>query len=314
MANAPLISVVMGVYNEADTLPRTLNSVLCQKEVNLEFIVVNDGSIDHSIEILGAYAAKDNRLKIIDQSNQGLTQSLIKGCEAAQGRFIARQDAGDVSMPGRLKIQLDTLLKHPEVVLVSGGTRYIGPEGEYLFEVQKSSKEADAALRSADVSTLRGPSHHGCTMFRRSDYIRSGGYRSQFKVAQDLDLWTRLIELGKHEVVQDVLYQASLLPGAISSTRRKQQVKNTEVIAECMALRLEGRDESEVLSRLALNQNIPRAISQKWNEANFYYFVGACLVAKDPSRSAHYFECALRKNVLHIKALLRLVQAKLNTQ
>lgn len=81
----PELSVVMSVFNSAPNLAQTLDSVLRQADVDLEFIVVNDGSTDGSTELLNDYAAADSRLRILHQGNAGLTQALIRGCAAARG-------------------------------------------------------------------------------------------------------------------------------------------------------------------------------------------------------------------------------------
>ena len=90
----PEVSVVMSVYNGASHLFATLDSILSQEGVKFEFIVVNDGSSDKTGRILNDYAQRDSRLRIIHQENTGLTRALIRGCDAARGEFIARQDAG----------------------------------------------------------------------------------------------------------------------------------------------------------------------------------------------------------------------------
>ena len=98
------MSVVMSVYNGADRLASTLDSVLAQEEVDFEFIVINDGSIDESGRILDEYAARDRRIRVVHQENTGLTQALVTGCSMARGEFIARQDAGgDRSLPCRFR-------------------------------------------------------------------------------------------------------------------------------------------------------------------------------------------------------------------
>src|SRR5262245_39044227 len=128
MKTYPEVSVVMSVYNGASHLAATLDSVLSQEGVELEFIVVNDGSTDKAGEILDDYARRDDRVRVIHQRNTGLTYALIRGCAAATGEFIARQDAGDVSLAGRLASQLDVFKKNTKVVMTSCGSRFIGPE------------------------------------------------------------------------------------------------------------------------------------------------------------------------------------------
>lgn len=87
---APEISVVMSVYNNADTLSSALNSVLSQEGVLLEFIVINDGSTDESGRILDEAAARDPRLKVAHKKNEGLTRALMDGCALASAPWIAR--------------------------------------------------------------------------------------------------------------------------------------------------------------------------------------------------------------------------------
>jgi glycosyltransferase involved in cell wall biosynthesis len=311
MSKEVQISVVMSVFNEFESLPETLDSVLCQDGVNFEFIVVNDGSSDGSLAVLKDHAARDKRLKILNQENRGLTRSLIRGCKEGQGQFIARQDAGDISLPCRLKIQLAAFEANPDAVMVSCGTRFKGPEGEHLYQVQQTTKEADAALHSSDPEILHGPSHHGSTMFRRKAYLQAGGYRSQFKVAQDLDLWTRLVELGRHEVVQEILYETVLRPGCISSRMRRLQAATTEVIAECIRLRAACEDDGAFVEQISLDDSDVAKIDQQKADAEFCYFIASCLRGNNPSRSKHYLIAALKKNPFHLKALIRSVQARI---
>src|SRR5215471_8330953 len=133
MNTYPEVSIVMSVYNGASRLAATLDSILTQEGVALEFIVVNDGSTDTSGRILNDYASRDSRVRVIHQGNTGLTRALIRGCDAARGEFIARQDAGDTSLPARLKSQVDVLRKQQDCVLVSCWTDVVGPKGEFLY-------------------------------------------------------------------------------------------------------------------------------------------------------------------------------------
>ena len=121
MNDTPEVSVVMSVYNGATDLRTSVDSILSQEGVNLELIVVNDGSTDNSANILQEYAGSDERVRVISQQNQGLTRALVVGCAAARGEYIARQDAGDISLPGRLIKQLNTISENPDSAFVLCG-------------------------------------------------------------------------------------------------------------------------------------------------------------------------------------------------
>ncbi len=105
MTASPELSVVMSVYNGQEYLEESIESILKQSYDQFEFIIVNDGSSDDTKTILERYAAKDKRIILIHQDNMGLAKSLNKGIRMANGRYIARQDADDVSMLDRLETQ-----------------------------------------------------------------------------------------------------------------------------------------------------------------------------------------------------------------
>ena len=307
MKISPLVSVVMAVYNGADTLPATLDSILTQEGVDLEFIVVNDGSTDDTGKILQEYAAQDPRLLVFEQENMGLTRSLIRGCAEARGEFIARQDCGDISLPGKLRIQLEKFQKTPGASMVSCGTRFVGPNNEILHEVMQDDDEATSRLLTLDIKNIRGPSHHGCVVFLKKLYNQVGGYRPDFYFAQDLDLWTRLVEQGKHVIVLEVLYQASYVPFSISGVNRKRQVEAAELILECTKFRRAGKKEDSVLLRAEKIRPNKKRGSTPLEQANSLYFIGMCLRKNGDSRSKDYFRQAVRVFPMHLKSMFRLL-------
>lgn len=306
MTNIPQVSVVMSVYNGADMLRDSVESVLSQEGVDLEFIIVNDGSTDASASMLDGFAAVDARIRLLHQTNQGLTRALINGCALARGKYIARQDCGDRSLPGRLRAQFETMQSRPEAALVSCGTRFVGPNQEPLYDVILTEAEAGAGLQTLDLTRLRGPAHHGSTLFHRDLYERAGGYREQFYFAQDLDLWTRMVEHGRHVAMPELLYQATFALGSISGLHRKRQIETSKLIIESTRLRRTGQSDAPVLSRA--RQIVPQAGGASSNEtASALYFVGTCLSKRRDPRARRYYREALRANPLHFRSAIRLL-------
>src|SRR5271169_6467777 len=180
MNTYPEVSVVMSVYNGASHLTATMDSILSQEGVEFEFIVVNDGSSDKTGEILNHYAQRDSRVRIIHQDNTGLTRALIRGSDAARGEFIARQDAGDISLPGRLKNQVAALRDWEDCAFVSCWTDVVGPKGECLYAsrwTSLASSPINILSPQAKSGVADGPTHHSSVMFRARQYILCGGYR-----------------------------------------------------------------------------------------------------------------------------------------
>jgi glycosyltransferase involved in cell wall biosynthesis len=305
MSERPDVSVVMSVYNGAAHLRQTIDSILGQEGMSLEFIIVNDGSTDQSPRILDEYAERDGRVRIIHQENQGLTRALMAGCAAAKGQYIARQDVGDVSYPDRLRRQVDRIQQTQDIVLVSCGTRFVGPDSEYLYDSVQDEESAQAALLTLDLDQICGPSHHGSTLFSRAHYERVGGYRQAFFFAQDLDLWIRLAEQGRYVVLPEVLYQASITVGAISGLYRKEQIATAAEILESASRRRNGLCDATVLERAAQIRPVATRAAGRRDRAKALYFIGVCLKKQDNRRASDYFKQALQAYPLHLKSAFR---------
>jgi glycosyltransferase involved in cell wall biosynthesis len=298
------VSVVMSVFNGADSLPPTLDSVLNQQGCRFEFIVINDGSTDATQRILDARAARDARLRVIHQANTGLTRALVRGCEMAQGEFIARQDCGDLSMPGRLERQCLYLQEHPEAALVACAARFIGPADEPLFVTARIGAELHEGLSALNLH-LKGPPHHGGTMFPRRAYLKAGGYRPFFPVAQDIDLWLRLRELGRCVGEADVGYEARMEAGSISARRRTEQIHFADLATQCARLRSEGLGDSQLVDGHTLLSFGTTRRNEKLERAKFLYFIGSCLRQTDPAAARRYFWKAFQAHPLLVKSLIR---------
>ena len=306
MRNSPEVSVVMSVYNGAPNLHQSINSILTQEDVDLELIVVDDGSTDSSAKILKEYSS-DERVRIISQDNQGLTRALMVGCAAARGQYIARQDAGDISLPGKLARLLEAMTNTPDVSFASCSTRFVGPMGEHLYDVSIDPTSATARLLTLRMDELQGPSSHPSTMFSKSLYHSVGGYRPQFYFGQDLDLWIRLAERGTHVVVPDILYQAAFSCASISGVYRKEQIETTSIILECARLRRSGLSEQPALNKASLIRPRAKREQNRLQRARALYFIGMCLNSRQDSQARNYFREALHTCPFHLKSAARLM-------
>ena len=307
----PVVSVVMGVYNGVDLLPESVESILSQEGVDLEFVIIDDGSTDGAGALLDVYAARDRRVRVVHQENTGLTRALIRGCREARGEYIARQDNGDHSLPGRLRRQREALDAAPELAFVSCWTEFCGPRLEYLGTVRGTGVAA-APCRIIDPDREKlvsdGPSCHPSVMFRQRDYERAGGYHPQFYVAQDWDLWYRLAEVGSFLMIPAPLYRARLLPGSVSGELKPEQRELVRLSREALRRRLAGEPEGELLAAAA--RIVPRR-QEPANRAGWCYFIGERLRRNGDRRALGYFREVLREEPLSGRAWLRLLQTLL---
>ena len=317
----PEVSVVVGVYNGMPTLSEALESILSQYEVRLELVIIDDGSTDGSERLLDAYAAREPRIRVVRQEQAGLTRALIRGCALARGEYIARQDVGDISLPGRLRTQLDWLAARPGTAFVSCGMRMLGPRGEVLYDVLQGDGEVSRTLRTRDPVELDGPPHRrgvrvlaappgASSVFRRAAYEKVGGYRAQFYFAQDLDLWVRLTEVGDYTVVPEILYRAVVRPDSISGCYRREQLALTRLIAESARLRRAGIGDEAILQQAAAIRPMSASRGRRAARSRALYFIGACLRKRCDPVAVEYFKRAILENPLHLRAWWRLLSSR----
>jgi glycosyltransferase involved in cell wall biosynthesis len=306
----PDVSVVVGVHNGMPALGETLESILSQARVELDLVVVDDGSTDGSGRLLEHYAEGDSRIRVVRQEHGGLTRALIRGCALARGEYIARQDVGDISLPGRLRAALDYLAPHPGAVFVSCGVRVVGPGGELLFDVRQDDGGLNRALRTVDPAELTGPAHHGSVVFRRTAYEKVGGYRAEFYFAQDLDLWVRLAEVGDHAVVPEIFYRAVVAPDSISGRYRREQLALTRLITGSARRRRAGLSDAAILRQAAAIGPEATVRGRRTARASTLYFIGACLRRRGHRAAVEYFKRAIRENPAHLKAWWRLLTSR----
>jgi glycosyltransferase involved in cell wall biosynthesis len=301
----------MSVYNDAEYLRESLDSILMQEGVDFEFIVLNDGSTDSSGGILNEYSRKDDRLRVIEQKNQGLTRSLILGCRNARGQFIARQDANDISLPGRLARLAGLLETDSRLTLVSSWARYIEPGGAVYQEVKRPS-DAEEATRDL-LYRRQGPPAHGTVMFRKDAYERVGGYRPEFYYAQDSDLWLRLGHVGLIGYEQEYLYVWRLATEGISASRRHIQGRFGELGQACHVARQQGQSEGSLLEKAAklrdyaiMLKSQPR--STRFARAACYYHIASGLLRREDPLARTYLWRTVGQNPLHVRAWIRIIQ------
>jgi glycosyltransferase involved in cell wall biosynthesis len=221
-----LISVILPVYNGALYLDEAIKSILSQTYSNFEFIIINDGSTDNSLEIINRYTPIDDRMKVISRENRGLITSLNEGIEKSEGTYIARIDQDDVSLPGRLEIQLNYMLKN-HLDICGGDFTKIDAQNNVLEEHKVPKTESEIIITLA----TNMPFAHSCVMIKKSFLSKNNlkyglnGYRN----AEDLDLWILMYENGaKFGNVDENILKYRILSSSMSRTNRKEIKKESD--------------------------------------------------------------------------------------
>ena len=221
----PTVSVVMAAHNEAEYIGEAINSILNQTYSDFEFIIIDDGSTDQTIDIIESF--DDGRLYLLqNDTNRGLPASLNRGIKFADGKYIARMDADDRSTPKRLEKQVKVLEQHQDVHVVSCWKGMIDKNGKNLG-VRRINNDVDWTEK---WFRSHGPKiAHPSVMIRKRSLEGVGGYREEYIYAQDLDLWIRMANTYNSNfvyVIQEQLFQLRLTPDRYK--KRPLQIKFTE--------------------------------------------------------------------------------------
>ena len=224
----PMISVVMSVYNGEKYLDEAIESILNQTYKDFEFIIINDGSTDKSLEIIEKYKNKDERIVLISRENRGLIASLNEGITKARGEYIARMDADDISLPKRFEEQVQ-FMKSENIDICGGNYLSINSDGS-LFSLNLTPQSHELCTLSL-VSKV--PFAHPTVMMRKGfldKYAFKYG-QSSFKKAEDLDLWMKMHEKGaKFGNVAELILKYRILENSLSKVNDKKIRQETASI------------------------------------------------------------------------------------
>lgn len=221
----PKISVLMSVYNEpVDWMRQAIESILNQTYKDFEFIIVSDNpSYIEGNALLKQYARNDERIVIIlNDENIGLTRSLNKGLAVANGEYIARMDADDVSMKNRLEKQYSYLQRNSNVFICGGAADIINENDNVVGEIPVLT--TDKEIKS--LMLLQSPFIHPSVMWRNSKEVF---YDERFRYAQDYKLWVDLSDL-KFGNISDKILKYRITKQQITSSHRDEQVEFSKII------------------------------------------------------------------------------------
>lgn len=221
----PQLSVIMGAHNigHLKVFDAAMDSILNQTKPNFEFIICDDGSTDHTYELLTELAEKDSRVRLLRSTqNEGLASALNRCIKVARADFIARQDADDISARDRFEKQLVFLNKHPEISFVGSNVILFDETGDWGKRVFPPFPESKDFL-------FNMPFVHGTLMFRRKCLLDVGCYRvaKVTRRMEDYDLLMRMYSAGMHGAnIQEPLYR--FLEDLAAMKRRKYRYRIDE--------------------------------------------------------------------------------------
>ena len=217
-----LISVIFPIYNASNYLDESLQSILSQTYKDFEVILINDGSTDDSLDKCKKYQKEDSRIKIINNKHQGLTKSLNDGIKFSTGKFIARQDADDISKVNRFEKQINWFSSSNNRVLCGTNGYVVSPNGKI--------RQNNVITFSHDkiISKLKYTNcfMHTSVMFLKSAAKKFNFYNQNLTYAQDYDLWWKLSTLGEVGNIPEKLVTVRRMVGSITLKKANDQTND----------------------------------------------------------------------------------------
>lgn len=190
-----MISVVLPFRDAGETIREALAGLLVEREPPREVVCVDDGSVDGGAEAVRAVTRTDDRVRLVRAGGVGVARALAVGVAASRHPLVARMDADDVSLPGRLAAQVDALARDPSLGVV--GSR-VEPFGDYGGGTERYLAWMNALLTPEEHARDRfveSPLCHPSVLMRREALDDAGGYR-EVSGPEDWDLWLRVVASG----------------------------------------------------------------------------------------------------------------------
>ncbi len=223
MSAGPLVSIILPTYNGHEVVGDAVDSILAQTYTNIEVIIIDDASPIEILTIIHKRCYSGKVRYICNENNLGLAGSLNVGIQYARGKYIARMDDDDFSMPDRIAKQVAFLESHIEVDVLGTGVAFYDQDLKFIRN-HIFPADHDAIVRHLGRTN---PMAHPTVMMRSSFLQRSGGYDDSLRRMEDLELWGRMAKHSKYANLPDILLR-----------HRVRQSKTLSAIKPGIAIRL----------------------------------------------------------------------------
>ncbi|MBR4863357.1 MAG: glycosyltransferase [Oscillospiraceae bacterium] len=228
------ISVLMGIYNCAETLGDAIESILAQTVTDWELILCDDGSTDDTYAVATRFCEQHpDKIKLLQNpQNMGLNYTLNRCLEHATGTYIARMDGDDLCIPERFEKELQVLESRPEIAIVSTPMEYFDENGTWATGTAISEPQPRDFLHGT-------PFCHAPCMVRRQAMLSVGGYTDdkKFLRVEDYDLWIKLYHAGHRGInLSEALYR--MRDDRNATARRKFRYRINEARVKAKAVRI----------------------------------------------------------------------------
>ena len=258
----------MPVWNGEKYLREAVESILLRQSfTDFEFIVVDDGSVDSTGEILENY--RDPRMRVFPRPHGGLVEALNFGVAAARAPWIARQDADDVSLPDRLERLWAACKSKSHAIAFHSDVEAVMENGAQIRSPVLPQSRALLALKMC----FQCPITHSTVMFQKAAFERAGGYLQQEYYAEDFGLWGRMLEIGSFISLNARLLRYRIHAASLSKVFSGAQLEITRATAVRHCQKFLGLNEAEAQRAFEILGQSP--CEKKWQQ--WQWFLTRCI-------------------------------------
>ncbi|EGQ5607211.1 glycosyltransferase family 2 protein, partial [Campylobacter jejuni] len=257
----PLISVIMPTFNREKYIKFAIESILNQTFTSFEFIIIDDCSNDATYDIIREYAKIDQRIIVLrNKANKGIVFSLNKGLQLSRGKYIARMDDDDISMPTRLEKQFQIMEKDDSIIVAGTYFKYIGRNPDFFASWVNVYEHDMVKIKMMFECPICHPS-----VIMRKNFFKKYNlkYSQEYQYAEDYKLWLDVLQNGGKIInIPEILllYRATNLSiSRNKKTSNLQQIRSRSILFKCRELFLDTKSKNLLRDFC----NIPMELSKK---------------------------------------------------
>ncbi len=242
----PKVTVLLPVYNSEKYIKESIDSIIAQSFTDWDMLILNEyGSSEKCTEIVKEYAKKDARIRVIQNTKRlGLAESLNLGMREATGEYIARMDADDISRKDRFQKEVDFLDCHPNVAVVGSYQHHFGVDIDWIHK--PATEPAQCKCNAVFFCDLC----HSTLMLRKSIFVENNLYYDNTYLAEDFELWSRVIDFGDIANIPEVLGEYRVGEDNITLEKKsKLHLESGRIVAKTLkrTIGLDISDDDSVL-------------------------------------------------------------------
>jgi len=289
----PQITVLMPAYNAGAYIKTAIESVLAQTYADFELLIINDGSEDNTLALIKSFT--DTRIRLIDQPNKGLIDTLNESIDKAKGKYIARMDADDICLPNRLQVEFDFLESNPDYVLVGSVVDIVDKDGNFLMPLYPVGYGHEDIVANIDIKC---PFNHPSVMFRKEAVIQAGYYPKNALTFEDHLLWKKMATIGKVHNLKDVLLQYRFNPESVTIDEKWRGDLFIQLRKKALEQGFVSDEDAQKLKELISSQNL-----SAYKNASYYAMVGKKYLWNNPdgAKARWHFAQAIKHYPKHIE-------------